>query len=162
MPFNQGTLYAALRQNEQFCKQFVLTFMDLLNTNFAVENVSEKLQNHGEDITWLNSFFAHRPDYMKKYLAKEFELTGWLETVTLYNADESKGKIQINTSTPVMSSGSWSGEYYTDYPVTVTACPAEGYEFIGWSGSVNSTEITIEVPVIKGGVEIKAEFQKID
>jgi len=162
MPFNQGTLYAALRQNEQFCKQFVLTFMDLLNTNFVVENVSEKLNEHGEDITWLNSFFAHRPDYMKQYLAKEFELTGSLETVTLYNDDETEGTVQINTTVPVMKNGSWSGEYYTDYPITVTAQPAAGYEFIGWSGSIDSTETTVEVPVTKGGVEIKAEFQKAD
>ena len=161
MPYNQGALYVALRQNEQFCKQFVLTFMDLLNTNFAVENVSEKLQEHGEDITWLNSFFAHRPDYMKKYLAKEFELTGSLETVTLYNEDESMGTIQINTTTPVIKDGSWTGEYYTDYPVTVTAKPVAGYEFVGWSGSIDSTEITVEVPVTAGGITLKAEFREI-
>lgn len=161
MPFNQGTLYAALRQNEQFCKQFVLTFMDLLNTNFTVDNVSEKLKEHGEDITWLNSFFAHRPDYMKKYLAKEFELTGSLETVTLYNADEVKGTVHINSATPVMKNGSWSGEYYTDYPVTVTANPTAGYEFVGWSGSVDSVEETIEVPVTDGGIALRAEFRKI-
>ena len=99
---------------------------------------------------------------MKKYLAKEFELTGSLETVTLYNADEVKGTVHINSATPVMKNGSWSGEYYTDYPISVTACPAEGYEFIGWSGSIDSTEITIEVPVTNGGIEIRAEFQKID
>lgn len=162
MPYNQGTLYVALRQNEQFCKQFVLTFMDLLNTSFAVENVSEKLQKHGEDITWLNSFFAHRPDYIKKYLAKEFELTGTPATVNLYNADDSMGTIQINTTTPIMKNGNWSGEYYTDYPITVTANPAEGYEFVGWSGSIDSTEITVEVPVTTGGITINAEFQEIE
>lgn len=161
MPYNQGTLYAALRQNEQFCKQFVLTFMDLLNTNFAVDSVSEKLQKHGEDITWLNSFFAHRPDYMKKYLAKEFELTGSLETVTLHNADDTNGIVQINTITPDMEAGSWSGEYYSDYPITVTAQPAAGYEFVGWNGSIDSTESTIEVPVTSN-MEITAEFQKIE
>jgi hypothetical protein len=57
--------------------------------------------------------------------------------------------------------GSWSGEYYTDYPVTVTANPASGYEFVGWSGSIDSTEITVEVPVVSGGIIIKAEFRKI-
>lgn len=160
--FNQGAIYKALRQNEQFCKQFVLTFMDLLNTNFSVEKVSVKLQEHGEDITWLNSFFEKRPEYMKKYLAKEFELTGSVETVTLYNSDEKKGTIQINTTIPEMKEGSWSGEYFTDYPVTVTAHPAEGYEFSGWSGSVISGEEVIEVPVSAGGVKLTAEFKKIE
>lgn len=162
IPFNQGTLYKALRQNKQFCKQFVLTFMDLVNTNFSLENTSSKLQEYGEDITWLNSFFEKRPGYMKTYLAKEFELTGSVESVTLHNKDEAKGTIQINTITPKMQAGSWSGEYYTDYPVTVTAQPAEGYRFVGWSGSVVSNETVIEVPLLEGGIELTAEFQKIE
>lgn len=160
VPFNQGAVYLALRQNDRFCKQFVLTFMDLLNTNFSVDNVSVKLAEHGEDITWLNSFFEKRPGYMKTYLAKEFELTGTLETVTLHNEDTAKGSIQINTVIPEMKDGSWSGEYYTDYPITVTATASEGYEFVGWSGSVNSTESTMEVPVTVGGISLTAEFQK--
>ena len=162
VPYNKGILYSALRQNEQFCKQFVLTFMDLLNTNFLVENVSAILEEYGEEITWFNSFFERRPEYMKKYLAKEFELIGSLETVILYNEDESKGTIQINTVVPAMENGNWSGEYYTDYPITVTANPAAGYEFIGWNGSVDSIEMTIEVPVTNGGIELRAEFQKVE
>ena len=61
-----------------------------------------------------------------------------------------------------MKNGSWTGEYFTDYPVTVTAQPMEGYEFAGWSGSIESDEITIEVPVSEGGIELRAEFQKIE
>ena len=136
--------------------------MDLLNTNYSPEYANTILQEYGEDITWSNSFFERRPEYMKKYLAKEFELTGSLETVTLYNADESKGNVQVNTVTPTMQNGSWSGEYYTDYPITVTANPSEGYEFVGWSGSIDSTEASVEVPVTTGGITIKAEFKKIE
>jgi len=60
-----------------------------------------------------------------------------------------------------MKDGSWTGEYYTDYPVTVTAKSLAGYEFVGWSGSIDSTEITVEVPVTAGGITLKAEFREI-
>ena len=51
--------------------------------------------------------------------------------------------------------------YYTDYPVTVTAVSNEGYEFIGWSGSVTSDSATIEVEIVAGGITLEAMFQKI-
>lgn len=162
MPYNQGTLYKAFRQNEQFCKQFVLTFMDLLNTSFTVENAAEKLEKYGFDITYLNSFFEKRPEYMKTYLAKEFELTGSVERVTIKDLDETKGYVTINTIDLFQENGQWSGEYFTDYPVTVTAHPWDGYEFVGWSGSVEAADAVIEVPVTEGGIELKAEFRKIE
>lgn len=160
--FNEGAIYKALKQNEQFSKQFVLTFMDLLNTNFSVENASSKLEAYGQDITWLNSFFEKRPGYMKAYLAKEFGLTGQPAMITIYNSDEQGGTVQVNTITPGMKAGSWSGEYFTDYPVTLTAHPKEGYEFAGWSGSITSDEKMMEVSVPVGGMEITAEFKKIE
>lgn len=159
--YNETIIYSALRKNPEFCRQFVLTCMDLMNTSFTVENAAKSLENVGKDITWTDSFFEKRPEYMKQHVAKEFGLTGTIEKVALYNEDETEGKIILNTITPAMINGSWSGEYFTDYPVTVTAQPAEGYEFIGWSGSVVSDEITIEVPVTEGGIELTAEFQKI-
>lgn len=159
--YNQGVLYAALKKNENFCRQFVQTFMDLLNTNFSVAMVNEKFGTAGKNSTWLDSYFEKRPDYMKKYLAEEFGLTGSIETVTLCNPDESKGTITLNTITPSMKDGNWIGEYFTDYPVAVTVNPAEGYEFTGWSGSIVSDEKTIEVPVTAGGIELKAEFRKV-
>ena len=162
LPYNQSFLYAALRKNADFCEQFVVTFMDLLNTNFKQENAAEVLWRYGKKLEWTDSYYELRPEYIKKYMAEEFELTGTIETITLHNEDETQGKIILNTITPDMKNGSWTGEYFTDYPVTVTAQPMEGYEFAGWSGSIESDEITIEVPVSEGGIELRAEFQKIE
>jgi len=160
--YNQMTIYSALRENETFCKQFVLTFMDLLNDNFTSEKAGIILEEYGKDITWLGSFFEHRPVYAKEYLAREFELTGSVEKVVIYNENDEYGTVMLNTITPEMVDGSWSGEYFTDYPITVTAIPAEGFEFVGWSGSVQSNEQTIEVNVELGGIYLKAEFQEIE
>ena len=69
--------------------------------------------------------------------------------------------LSINTTIPDLSEGSWTGKYYTDYPVTVTAVPADGYEFVGWSGSVTSNSDTIEAEVVEGGITLEAIFGKI-
>jgi len=109
----------------------------------------------------MDSFFEKRPEYMPKYLAKEFELTGTVEEVVICNETEEYGTVSINSAIPEMTDGRWVGEYFTDYPVTVVATPAKGYEFIGWSGSVASDEQILEIPVEQGGITLKAEFQKI-
>ena len=159
--YNQGVLYSALRKNDDFCRQFVLTCMDMINTNFSTEIINEKWKSYGKDITWNDSFFELRPEYMIAYLEKEFGLSGSVETVTLKKDTQQGGTITINTVTPDMAGGIWTGDYFTDYPITVTAVPAEGYEFVGWSGNATSTEITIEVPVTSGGITLTAEFQKM-
>ena len=161
-PYNQSPIYMAVRKSEKFCEQFVLTFMDLMNTNFTPENAGKLLEQYGKDLTWLGSFFEKRPAYMKEYLAKEFELTGSVETVTIVNKTTEYGTVTVNSITPVMKNGSWSGEYFTDYPITVSAEPIEGYEFIGWNGTVVSDSPTVEVPVEQGGIVLEAEFQKIN
>lgn len=163
LPYNQTAFFVALKNNDDFCKQFVLSFMDIMNTYFSLDQVEEVLVKYEKStVDWADGYMEKRPEYMKKYLAEEFGLIGTVEDVTLYNEDESKGTISINTVTPNMEKGSWTGEYFTDYPVTVTADPEDGFEFVGWSGSVVSQELTIEVPVSEGGIELRAEFQKIN
>lgn len=162
LPYNQSAFFVALKVNADFCQQFVLSFMDIMNVYFVPEHVNEVLMKYDKNVEeWAEGYMIKRPEYMKQYLAEEFGLTGTIENVTLNNKDESMGRIILNTITPEMKNGSWTGEYFTDYPLTVTAQPMEGYEFVGWSGSVVSNELTVEVPVTEGGIELTAEFQKI-
>lgn len=160
LPYNTTSLFVALKQNQQFQKQFVLTFLDIMNTNFSVDNVDEVLKRHYLDSGWNEGYFEKRPTYAKQYLAEEFGLEGTTEKVTIINEDSSEGTVTINTIVPAMDSGVWTGEYFTDYPIIVSANPAEGYQFVGWSGSITSSETTIEVPVVAGGIELQAKFEK--
>lgn len=157
---NENSIFQGLKNCEIFRKQFVLTFLDIANVNFAPENVGPLLAQYGLDLTWLESFFLHRFDYIVEDLGEELSLTGTLETVTLETSDPAGGTILLNSTTPNLSSGSWSGRYYTDFPVTVTAVPAEGYKFAGWEGSCESVEMTVEVPVTAGGITLHAIFIK--
>ena len=161
MALNEHPIFVIAKENENFCKQFVLTFMDMANVNFSVENVENVFSKWNVSIDEYDGFFKERFDYIVPYMAEEFGLTGTLENVTLKINDVEGGTIQLNTTRPDLSKGSWSGKYYTDYPVTVTAVAAEGYEFDGWSGSVTSKHDTIEVKVEAGGSILEACFKKV-
>lgn len=151
-------LFKALRKNSVFCRNFVLSFMDLVNTDFRPENVLPKLKEWRNTSRNTTYFFTYRADYIVPYMAKEFELTGTQETVTLTSNRFGK-PIVLNTIQPVIR-GEWSGKYYTDYPVTVSI---DDEEFDHWEITSNGITKTyydteLEVPVVKGGVKINAIF----
>ena len=163
LSYNEGVIYTALKKNPNFSRQFVLTCCDMMNTYFRPEYIEAVLSGFGKDIESYNKgFFVNRSYYMKQHMEKEFGLSGELGTITLRNEDANKGTIVINTIEPEMTDSLWMGEYYTEYPVTLTAYPNEGYEFVGWSGDLDSAESTIEVSVDSPGVEVQANFQKIE
>lgn len=152
-------LYKGLRKNSIFCRNFVLTFMDLVNTNFRAETVLQKLEEWGNTDTEITDFFTYRADYIVPYMAKEFELKGTQETVTL-TANRSGSPITLNTIQPEID-GEWTGNYFTDYPVTVSAND-KGFDH--WEITANGITKTyndakVEVPVVKGGVKINAIFK---
>ncbi len=174
-------LMSNLLDNAEFKKQFVLTFMDMANENFAYHKVHEKLyelaavygdpmvetyhrfngdeytiDTFDENIKRIDEFYRHRGEYIIPYMAEAMELGGSLETVTLQTT--AGGSIILNSIEPDMSSGEWSGSYYTDYPVTATAVAKEGYRFAGWQGSCEEVRETIETPVTEGGIVLKAVF----
>ena len=159
---NEHSLFVIAKANEEFCKQFVLTFMDMANTNFSIENVEKAFAKWDVSLDEYDGFFKERFNYIVPYMAEEFNLTGTLENVTLKINDADGGIIQLNTTTPDLSDGSWTGKYYTDYSVTATAIPTDGYEFAGWSGSVTSDSDTIEAEVEVGGIVLEACFRKME
>ena len=153
------TLFSALRPNPEFCRQFVTSCMDIVNNNFAPERVEQVLEKYGQDLEWLDGFFRRRPAFTAEHLAEEFDLTGDLETVEITTRDPELGSVVVNTSEIDLSDGSWSGKYYEDYPITVTAYPAEGCRFVGWKGDVEDGAESLTIPV-DGGVSLEAVFQR--
>lgn len=188
-PITEWPIFSNLRKNEQFNQQFVLTFMDLVNTRFSVEYTTKVLNDLSitDNSRW--EFFQNRLDYIVPYLAEEFDLSGTQETVTLVS-NLPGAPIRLNTiqpelagywlatvpevpevemgwenteETPFVFSGEyrWSGSYFTDYPVTVST---DQPGFSHWEVTANGvtktyTGTTLEVPVAKGGVQIRAVFQ---
>lgn len=153
-------LFRSLKQNPDYCKQFTLSFMDIVNNNFSKSNMERILTKYGYDLSWNDNFFLERSAYAAQHLAEEFALSGSLETVNIYCSQPESGSIILNTSYIDLSTGEWTGQYFTDYPITIKAEPKTGYMFIGWKGATTSTDPTITIPV-DSGISLEAIFAPI-
>lgn len=178
------TIFKALYNNAGFRRQFVLTFMDLVNEDFQYERAKKELDAYAYDpvgyqggndggtqpFAYYYDFFRDRASYIVPCMAERFSLSGTPETVTLSVNDVEAGTVTLNTIAPDLSKGAWSGTYYTDYPVTAAAVPAEGYGFARWEITavsegttvVYDKDSTVEAPVEKGGITLHAVFEKIE
>lgn len=124
------------------------------------------LEDYAADVDAMDSFFRLRRDYIEQYLAEDLGLSD-IAVVTVTNSDINAGAVKVNSSVLTVedylceddsAEGTWSGDYYTDYSVTLTAVAIDGYVFAGWSGDVESAEATIMVPLDTGGLNIQANF----
>lgn len=170
---NQQAIFAALKTNDMFKKQYVNTFMDLTNTMFRYENVMNDFKEYGpisdtfqggnvstKKMSFYDDFFKNRPAYIIKYMADEFELEGTLENLTVSLNNPEGGLIKVNTVYPEYTDDVWIGQYYTDFPVMLTAEPFEGYCFKGWMGDIQSKDACVDVFLEDGGVNVYAVFEK--
>ena len=181
----QSAMFNNLCQNEEFKRQFVITFMDLANTCFAKDNVDpvisecvqqmeEPMKNHlkrffgdtmGSNtfpaaIAEIQHFFDDRSTYITRYLKDDFGLTGTLVSVTVEINDTSAGSVIVNTANITFDENcSWCGEYYTDYPITLTAVANDGYRFVGWEKDSSSESSNIELTLDDNGTFVKAVFE---
>ncbi|MCI9681654.1 MAG: hypothetical protein HFI26_09735 [Lachnospiraceae bacterium] len=181
----------SLMKSEEFRRQFVLTFMDMANECFRPSHVLpllDRLEEQYEDAAaksyerWntepsdaafteqaeeLRTFFANRYDAIVPCLAAHFSLTGDLVPVALSSNAPEGGTVTLNTLTPDLSASVWSGSYYTDYPIRLTASPAEGYIFTGWETTDCEPLTAGSSPVLEVRLRdnsqpsIKAVFEKL-
>ncbi|MBE6876445.1 MAG: hypothetical protein E7496_06940, partial [Ruminococcus sp.] len=183
-----------LMQNEDFRKQFVITFMDLCNSCFETEHALSVLDdmyqndyapilNQGfrrtgpdwridsdENMTaytekilgYEKTFIEGRTDACIDMLTDCLGLSGETAEITVSVDKPELGTVQINTVLPDWKAeSSWTGIYFTDYPITLTAVPAEGCTFTGWTGAglspAESGNLTITVPVTQA-LHLTASF----
>jgi hypothetical protein len=86
-----------------------------------------------------------------------------LRDVTVSVTGVSGVTIKINTITPALAAGSWTGKYYSAIPITVTAsAPPAGYEFTGWTviggTAVSPSDLKTTVN-ITGNAQIIAKYK---
>lgn len=184
-----SVMFCNLCRNEDFKKQFVITFMDIANTCFTKDKVdlefadylammsdpmcvhlkrffaAEDSQGFLDAVVDIKNFLDNRRPYIVQYLKEDFGLTGNLALVELEINDAAAGSVIINTAKLTFDDETtWSGEYYTDYPITLTAVANEGYRFAGWKQSriVLSEEENIELTFDENGISLQAVFEKIN
>lgn len=111
-------------------------------------------QNYTSEVSSVRSFYQSRFSSITGHLRSFSSLRGNLANITVKN-DASMGSVKINTITPDFSNGSWSGKYYTDYPVVLSAKPEPGYRLSYWetstgdkiSGATAEIELTSDMTV---------------
>ena len=159
---NNSLIYSALRRNEDFAKRFLIIYSDMLNFEFAGDRVESMLEEYGETLDWNYGFFIDRTKYVLQHIAQEFELSGDTSVIEIDIENPDGGTVKVNTRTIEEGTAHWSGEYLVEVPMTLIAVPDEGYEFVGWSGDVTSSDAAIDVEFDKEVVSLNAIFKKID
>jgi len=194
---HNNLLFKKLLANQDFCRKFVNTMMDLYNVNFHPDKFEPILNSYANTYRPLMNGYLDRwngwwnfdggvnnartyltsirntmtntylPTYFNGYsgIANIGISSGNLRDVTLSVSGVSGASIKINTVTPKLVSGSWTGKYYSSNPITVTASvPPSGYVFDNWAVSGGSaaspTSLTTSV-TFTGNVQIQANYRSL-
>ncbi len=174
----------SLLDNESFRRQFCMSFMDIANTTFSYKSIhtmldewsnlyeSQTVKDHQrfydpaydsqqfhEEAAQIDDFFAGRFAFAMEDLAETFSLTGELTHVTINVISPEGGTVTVNTAT-LEDCSVWDGYYYSDFPISVSANPKEGWHFVGWKGDVSGLDKDLTVTLDGGDVSIQAVFEK--
>lgn len=186
----RSEIFSNFCRNDDFKRQFTITFMDLVNTSFTKQNVDSIMSEYidqmaestqvshkrffgstdnrlfSEGVADIRDFLDNRKPYIVQYLKNVFRLEGTLAPIELEISDISSGKVILNTIEPAFNDdGKWHGEYYTDFPVTLTAAANDGYRFVRWEIADSSkkemiSEETAEIYIAETGTSVKAVYEK--
>lgn len=182
--------FANLCRSEAFREAFCITLMDFANEIFSPANTEPLMEGHlalmeepldahltrffGEDRSFgpeeemekIGTFLENRKSYIAQFLKDDFGLQGTLSTVQIETSDAAAGSVALNTITPTFDeAGKWQGDYFTDYPVGLTATAGEGYRFTGWEvesaqGHESIEEASTKLTIPEGGLTVRAVFEK--
>jgi len=141
-----------LLENSEFQNLFIVTMCDLLALNFdpniskpwvtaRMNIVKDEIENHFErwDFDWLYEwyedsaeikyFLNNRPEKIIEHYRDFFDLG---ELIPLNITVQGSGSIQINNQ--IIRQFPFSGKYFEDLEVSLSAIPDIGFEFIEWDG----------------------------
>ena len=170
-----------LMENDDFRLSFINRMMDHLNTTFKSKRVIQHIDKkasvlHPEvkrhfqrwrlsEDTWVRQinimkrFAEKRPTYLKKHLREFFSLKS-LETVNI--SANKGGTARLNDYVQIDEESKFTGEYFCDLPISVTALPKYGYRFSHWRGIKGDAAMTpsINLRLLKGkALDIEAVFE---
>jgi len=156
-------LFRRMMSNPGFRAEFANQFADRMNTNFTPEKIiavidslrqifqpeiNDQMIRWGQSYSnWLNNYtaiksFANaRPAYMRNFLNAKLGSPGKLD-ISVEISAPGAGAVKLNSIVP--ENYPFSGVYFKNIPIKLTAFPAPGYTFLRWEGNVNSNELSID------------------
>jgi uncharacterized repeat protein (TIGR02543 family) len=145
--------------NTTFVKDRVIQVVDSLKAGvepYMPEHISrwgqpESMSIWENNVETMREFAELRPGYLREMLANYFD-TGHLTDLEFDVNYTHKGYIKIN-STPIINTHPgvpeqpypWTGTYFSAVPITIHAKEKPGYQFVGWSGDIDSQEPVITI-----------------
>lgn len=151
-----------LLQNPEFQSKFISYFADQLNSRFLPENIlaiitrlADEIRteiprqherwgnprwNWEEDVESLITYANSRPTYVWQHLRQHFALSPPV-ALSIEALDANAGSVQVNSI--MVERENWTGQYFSEVPVTLTAIAKPGYRFVEWSGVSTTTDSTI-------------------
>ena len=163
-------------QNNVFKNNFINRFADLLNTSFLpgrIVNLFETNKNlisgsiaehinrwdqpynlsiWNTNVNSIISFVQQRPAYQRSHIRDKFGISGEYN-LTVNVSDTIHGYVRVNTidilpTTPGVNTNAypWTGSYFDNISITLTARPKTGYKFKHWI--YNSTILTDSILTI--------------
>ena len=143
-----------LLENPVIQNKFINLFADLLNTNLQTNRVVSIINDHvnhvandidrhrsrfgvgGEGTERMIEFAEKRPGNMRNFIRNYFG-SGSNGNLTINSSDG--GKVILNSLSFSSTELPWTGTYFQNNAVQLTAVPEPGYKFDGWTGSSTST-----------------------
>jgi len=176
--FFETLIVRRLLDNEGFRRSFVRRFCDLFNDCLRPERVAAELdallasKSHDIHLEWdrwpgskdrylagardIRLFIHERPRMILRHFQDELGLGDLLE-VHVDSEPRGAGQVQVNTVTP--GSYPWSGTYFENTTMVVTARPYDGFTFVRWADPElgESPDLTF---TMDGNMELLAIYRK--
>ncbi|GHB62270.1 hypothetical protein GCM10007390_15080 [Persicitalea jodogahamensis] len=187
---SQTRLLRKMLENTDYRNYFINRFADLLNTTFKPSRIERFVNeykaeidpeidehiarwNHpGSRAEWESNvaetitFAQERPAYVRSHIREKFGLPAQHD-LTLGVSDVMSGYVRVNTvdlvpATPGVEESTypWTGIYFQDVPITLTAHSKSGHTFSYWQegGTTISTDSTLVLPSLTEARTITAIF----
>lgn len=167
-----------LLKNARFRHLFINKIADLLNTHFrsgravfkldSLKNLIESelpkeadrwhstVQRWQSNVQNVRDFINQRPAIVRQQILSEFDLPA-MHNLTVDTQPAAGGTIKINSAN--ISAFPWSGIYFENNPITVTAQPAPGYRFAGWQDGLTGDSASVELN-LTADTHLQAVFQR--
>ena len=156
-------LFRRLTTNLTFRNRFVNQLADEMNSRFLPQTVINRINSQANSIaseinkhddrwgrngTWssnvevMRNFFRERPEQMKRFVRNQFGLPAH-HRITIMINDTDEGYVRVNSLD--IEERNWSGDYFQNVPISVTAVPREGYIFLHWELDRDSEEAALSI-----------------
>jgi hypothetical protein len=158
-------LFRRLITNETFRNRFVNQIADEMNSRFLPQPVIDRVNAHvssigaeigrhntrwGREGNWhdnvsrIRTFFSDRPEQMKRFIRSQFDLPAH-HRLYIRISDTNEGYVKVNSLD--IDESDWSGDYFQNVPIKVSAVPKDGYIFLYWElgSDANDAELTINM-----------------